>query len=296
MSKRSIIPYVRTATRGILKAITGTDISSSKRALDTVLYGPDGEASAIHNNHFKTIGYKEAIGDGATNTNITIERCLGRKTGIGAGAYSLLEEATFVQPAGDTQMYIESASANDDDGGSGANIITIEYFAAAWGDKKTTTVTMNGTAQEILGVSDIYRIHKMYITKGGNAAGLIKLTNQAKDVLYGQISQYHAFMQRCIFYVGNGKKVTCTELIFGSYSKEGVIGRLFASEEDASGNVVPRARIVWEITDDTFPYPFGISETVANPNNKRIAIGLAVTGIVADQNATGTLKGYGHPI
>ena len=180
MSKRSIIPYVRTATRGILKAITGTDISSSKRALDTVLYGPDGEASAIHNNHFKTIGYKEAIGDGATNTNITIERCLGRKTGIGAGAYSLLEEATFVQPAGDTQMYIESASANDDDGGSGANIITIEYFAAAWGDKKTTTVTMNGTAQEILGVSDIYRIHKMYITKGGNAAGLIKLTNQAK--------------------------------------------------------------------------------------------------------------------
>lgn len=296
MSKKIIIPYIRTATRGILKAITGTDVSADKRALDVTLYGPDGVAPEVYNSHLKTIGYKEAIGNGATNTDTVVERCMGRKIGIGTGAYTLLEEAAFVQPSADTQMYIESASTDDDDGGSGANIITIEYFSIAWGDKKTITVTMNGTTQVALGASDIYRIHKMYITKGGNAAGLIKLTNQAENVLYGQIAQYHAFMQRCIFYVGNGKQVTCTEAIIGTYSKEGIIARVFASEEDASGNVIPRARCVCEIAGGVLACRFSISETVTNPNNKRIAMGLAISGVAAAQTATGTLKGYGHNI
>ncbi len=249
----------------------------------------------FHDGHLKVFGYHESIGHLSTNTDIEVERAMGKKTGIGTGAFTLLEEAAFVQPSGDTQMYIESASTDDDDGGSGANIITIEYFSLAWGQKKTVTVTMNGTAQVALSVADIYRIHKMYINKGGNAAGLIKLTNQAEDVLYGQISQYHAFMQRCIFYVAEGERVTCTEAMLSSYSKEGVIGRVFASEEDASGNVVPRARIICEIVGGIASCPFVVSETVRNPNNKRIAIGLAVTGVAAAQNATGTLKGFSKP-
>ena len=253
------------------------------------------EKVITHDEHIKTLGFHESIGHLSTNTNITVERTMGKKTGIGTGAFTLLEEAAFVQPSGDTQMYIESASPNDDDGGSGANIITIEYFSLAWGQKKTVTVTMNGTTQVALSVADIYRIHKMYINKGGNAAGLIKLTNQAEDVLYGQISQYHAFMQRCIFYVAEDERLTCTEAILSSYSKEGVIGRVFASEEDASGNIIPRARIICEIIGGVLSCPFIISETVRNPNNKRIAIGLAVTGVAAAQNATGTLKGFSKP-
>ena len=249
----------------------------------------------FHDGHLKVLGFHESIGHLSTNTDITVERAMGRKTGIGTGAYTLLEEAAFVQPAGDTQMYIESASVNDTDGGSGANIITIEYFSLAWGAKKTISVTMNGTTQVALSVSDIYRIHKMYINKGGNAAGLIKLTNQVEDVLYGQIAQYHAFMQRCIFYVAEGERATCTEAMLSSYSKEGVIGRVFASEEDADGNIIPRARVVCELVTGVLPCNFQISETVRNPNNKRIALGLAVTGVAGAQNATGFLKGFSKP-
>ena len=253
----------------------------------------------VHHEHVKTIGFKEAIGNRATNTDITVERAMGRKTGIGVGTYTLLQEAVFIQPSGDTQMYIESASVNDTSAGTGIQQITIEYFEVAWGDLKTTTVTMNGTTQATVGVSDIYRIHKMYANRvgsGGVAAGLIKLTNQAEDVLYGQIAQYHAFMQRCIFYVENGKQITCTEAILGTYSKEGIIARVFASEEDASGNLVPRARCVCELAGGVLACPFAISETVSNPNNKRIAIGLAVAGVAAAQTATGTLKGYSKNI
>jgi len=244
----------------------------------------------------KTFGFHESIGHSETNTDITVERAKGRKTGIGTGAYTLLEEAAFVQPAGDTQIYVQSTSAEDAVGGSGAEQLTLEYFSLAWGDMKTVQVVPDGTNQVTISVSDIYRLHNVYINKGGNAVGLITLTNQAASVLYGQISIYHAFMQRCIFYVGEGKKVTCTELVLGSYSKEGIIGRLFASEEDGDGNVIPRARIAYELADSTFPYQFEISETVSNPNNKRLAIGLAVTGIAAAQNATGTIKGYSDSI
>ena len=274
--------------------VTTPDIS---KVLQYVLIcDPDGEEIDSHHGHLKTFGFHESIGHSDTNTDITVERAKGRKTGIGIGAYTLLEEAAFVQPAGDTQMYLQSTSAQDAAAGSGAEQITIEYFSLAWGDLKTVQVVPTGTGQVTISVSDIYRIHNMYVNKGSNAVGLITLTNQAASVLYGQIAIYHAFMQRCIFYVGEGKKVTCTEGIIGTYSKEGIIGRLFASEEDGDGNIIPRARIVFELVEDTFPYPFEISETVSNPNNKRMAIGLAVTGIAAAQNATGTIKGYSDSI
>ena len=274
--------------------VTTPDIS---KVLQYVLIcDPNGEEIDSHHGHLKTFGFHESIGHSETNTDITVERAKGRKTGIGIGAYTLLEDAAFVQPAGDTQMYIQSTSAQDAAAGSGAEQITIEYFSLAWGDMKTVQVVPDGTNQVTISVSDIYRLHNVYVNKGSNAAGLITLTNQAASVLYGQIAIYHAFMQRCIFYVGNGRKVTCTELVFGTYSKEGVIGRLFASEEDGDGNVIPRARIVYELVDDAFPYPFKISETVSNPNNKRMAIGLAVTGIAAAQTATGTIKGYSDSI
>ncbi|MHA1287954.1 MAG: hypothetical protein ACTSPB_11185 [Candidatus Thorarchaeota archaeon] len=274
--------------------VTTPDISKVMQYV--LICDPDGNEIDSHHGHLKTFGLHESIGHSDTNTDITVERAKGRKTGIGIGAYTLLEEAAFVQPAGDTQMYIQSTSAEDAAGGSGAEQLTLEYFSLAWGDMKTVQVVPDGTNQVTISVSDIYRLHDVYINKGHNAVGLITLTNQAASVLYGQISIYHAFMQRCIFYVGNGKKVTCTEGIIGTYSKEGIIGRLFASEEDGDGNIVPRARIVFELAGDTFPYPFEISETVSNPNNKRIAIGLAITGIAADQNATGTIKGYGDSI
>lgn len=255
--------------------------------------------TTIHDGHLPVMGYHEAIGHGSTNGDITIERTMGRRTAIGTTSYAILQEADFVQPSANTQMYIESASANDASAGTGIQQVTIEYFSSTWGDKKTTTVTMNGTTQVALGVADIYRIHKMYANRvgsGGVAAGLIKLTDITEATLYGQISATQAFMQRCIFYVGNGKQVTCTEGIFGSGTIGGIIGRLFATEEDASGNTVTRARIVFEVADSQITYPFKISETVSNPNNKNKALGIAVVGVVANQTAAGTLKGFGETL
>ncbi|MCK5431438.1 MAG: hypothetical protein KAJ03_01775 [Gammaproteobacteria bacterium] len=268
------------------EATTTSTIVQYVQEVDTA-----GLTAGVHDGHKKVIGFHESIGHGTTNGDITVERAAGRKTTIGTGAYTLLERFPFVQPGGDTQMYLQSASAQDAEGGSGVEKITIEYFNLAW-VKKTVDVVPTGVTQVTLSVSDIYRIHKMYYTKGSVAADDITLTNLAESILYGEIAQYAGFMERCIFYVATGEAVTCTEGVFGSSTTGGVLGRVFASEEDPSGNVVPRGRIPFEVADSTFPYPFHISESVFNPNGKRMAIGLAVAGKVANQTGTGTLKGF----
>lgn len=257
-----------------------------------VLSGSEGEEVESHAGHIKTIGFKEAIGHGATDK--TVERAAGKKTGIGTGAYTLIESHAFVQPAANTQMYLQSSSANDATAGSGIQLITIEYFSSAWGARKKVNVIPNGLNQVTISVDDIYRIHRIYGAEGHTAQGNITITNQAEGVLYGQIDQYHTFMERCIFYVAEGEKVTCTQAIVSSATTGGVQIRLFATEEDADGNTLTRGRIPIEIADGTSNVTFSVSETVSNPNNKRISIGLSVTaaGTAANQSATGVLKGY----
>ena len=257
-----------------------------------VLSGSEGEDVESHAGHIKTIGFKEAIGHGATDK--TVERAAGKKTGIGTGAYTLIESHAFVQPSVNTQMYLQSSSANDAAAGSGIQLITIEYFSSAWGARKKVNVIPNGLNQVTISVDDIYRIHRIYGAEGHCAQGNITITNQAEGVLYGQIDQYHTFMERCIFYVAEGEKVTCTQAIVSSATSGGVQIRLFATEEDADGNTLTRGRVPIEIAGGTSNVTFSVSETVSNPNNKRISIGLSVTaaGTAANQSATGALKGY----
>jgi len=66
------------------------------------------------------------------------------------------------------------------------------------------------------------------------------------------------------------------------------------SEEDADGNVVPRAKAIWELTAGNLVSPLSLTITASNPNNKRIAIGLAIVGLAAAQTAT--IRGFNGPI
>lgn len=280
--------------------ITGKKIRTKKQTEDDervenfviVLSGSEGEDVKSHAGHIKTIGFKEAIGHGATDK--VVERAAGKKTGIGTGAFTLIESHAFVQPSANTQMYLQSSSADDKTDGSGIQLITIEYFSLAWGARKKVNVIPAGAGQITISVSDIYRIHRIYGAEGSVAKGNITITNQAANVLYGQIDQYHTFMERCIFYVAEGEKVTCTQAIVSSATSGGVQIRLFATEEDADGNTLTRGRIPIEIASGTSNVTFSVSETVSNPNNKRISIGLSITaaGTAANQSATGALKGY----
>ncbi|MCK4686631.1 MAG: hypothetical protein KAT66_00715 [Candidatus Lokiarchaeota archaeon] len=248
----------------------------------------------VHREHIKTIGFKEAIGHGATDGNIKVERASGKKTEIGTGDFALIESHAFVQPSANTQMYLQSSSANDTAAGTGIQLITIEYFESAWGARKTVNVIPNGANQVTISVADIYRIHRIYGAEGHSAQGDITITNQAANILYGQIDANHTYMERCIFYVAEGETITCTEAILGSVTSGGVQIRLFATEEDADGNTLTRGRLPFEIVSGSLDSTFSVSESIKNTNNKRMSIGLVVksAGTAANQSVTGALKGY----
>ena len=247
-----------------------------------------------HDEHIKTIGYTETIGHLEDN----VERANGSKSNIGAGGFTIIEASDFIQPAGDTQMYLQSDNAEDAAGGDGAEQITIVYFSLAWGARKTVQVVPTGVAQVAISVSDIYRIHKVYINKGHSAEGNITITNQAESILYGGIDQNRTTMERCIFYVAENERVTCTEASASSVTSGGVEVRLVASAEDSEGNVIPRVRVPVEVVSGGIYVPFVVSESVSNPNNLRIALLLVVeiASPAGGQKVTGHMKGFKEPI
>lgn len=257
-----------------------------------------GMVQGVHEGHLQVIDYPFGVGVGSVNSSVTKELATGSKGGIGTGAFTLVETDPFVQPSGDVQMYIQSASANDTAAGSGVQQATIEYFSLAWGARKSQIITMDGTNQVAIPLVDKYRIHSIKVTRGRFAADDITITNQAETILYGGIKQYKTYMERCIFYVAEGDIAIAIEAVVSSTTSGGVLVSIFASEEDANGNIVTRARIPFRLNDTTFPMTFKLPEAVLNPNNKRMAIGAAVTAAsgAANQDVEVLLKGFNEPI
>ena len=259
-----------------------------------------GMVQGVHEGHLQVIDYPFGIGHGSINGNEIKELATGSKSGISTGAYKLVEADDYVQPPDETdlQFYVQSTSGNDTSDGSGVQQFTIVYLSAAGGAKKTQIITMNGTNQVTIPLVDKYRIHSVDVTRGHPAAGTISITNQPAGILYGSIEQHKTYMERCIFYVAVGEKVTGIEAVCSSTTSGGVYISIFASEEDASGNVVTRARIPFRINDTTLAMKFELPEQVSNPNDKLIAFGAAVTGATgaANQDCEVTLKGFTESI
>ena len=256
-----------------------------------------GSPHILHDGHLKVLGLNESIGHLTTNDDTTVERANGNKAAVGGGAFTIIQSDEFIQPPGDTQMYLQSDDAQDNASGTGVQQITITYFNFAW-EKKTVQVVPTGVSQVTISVADIYRIHKIVTNKGHAAAGEITITNEAESILYGGINQYKTTMERCIFYVATGEQITCTEAFAGSVTSGGVEVRLAASEQDPEGNVVTRVRVPVEVVSGNVFVPMKISETVQNPDGNRIALLLVVriATVAANQKVTGFMKGFGETI
>ena len=256
-----------------------------------------GNLVGVHDGHLQVLGYHESIGHLSTNSYITVERANGSKSAIGTGAFTIMQSDEFIQPPGDTQMYLQSTDAEDNVAGIGVQQLTITYFNLAW-EKKTVQVVPTGVSQVAISVDDIYRIHTVITNKGHAAEGEITITDLAKTILYGGINVNKTTMERCIFYVATGEKVTCTEAFAGSVTSGGIEVRLAASEEDSEGNIVTRLRLPVEVVSNGLYVKMGVSETVENPNGYRKALLLVVRAatVAANQKGTGHMKGFGETI
>ena len=282
--------------------VRNRNAASDATSVDTIvkyvmLVDPLGNPHILHDGHLKVLGYYESIGHLETNGNIIVERANGSKSAIGTGAFTIIQSDEFIQPPGDTQMYLQSTDAEDNASGDGVQQLTITYFNFAW-EKKTIQVVPTGASQVTISVSDIYRIHTVITNKGHAAEGEITITDQPETILYGGINVNKTTMERCIFYIATGEKTTCTEAFAGSVTSGGVEVRLAASEEDSEGNIVTRLRVPVEVVAGGLYVPMKISEAVENPGGYRKALLLVVRSatVVVNQKVTGHIKGFNQPI
>ena len=219
--------------------------------------------------------------------------CVGASNSIGTGPFVILSNCVAVQPSAGVQMEAVSTSTDDTLLGSGAQKLKLDYYTESPWERKTEVVEMDGTTPVNTVATDIYRLNKVTVLKGNPAVGTITLKSTDAVTLYAQIDQYKTFFERAAFYVETGYQAIVTDIIIGCSTNGGVTWRLFKSDEDAdTGDVVTRGRLSVRVADDAFPIPLNVPVKISNPNGKRIAIGLAVQGKVANQEGIGTVRGY----
>ena len=219
--------------------------------------------------------------------------CIGSSNAIGTGPFVILSNCVAVQPSAGVQMEAVSTSTDDTLLGSGAQILKLDYYTKSPWERKTEVVEMDGTTPVNTVATDIYRFNKVTVSKGDPAVGTITLKSTDAVTLYAQIDQYKTFFERAVFYVETGYQAIVTDIIIGCSTNGGVTWRLFKSDEDAdTGDIVTRGRMSVRVSDAAEHMPLQVPVKLSNPNGKRIAIGLAVQGKVANQEGIGTIRGY----
>ena len=219
---------------------------------------------------------------------------IGYRSNIGTTSFTVLANADFTQPAADMQMEVVSSNVGDDSAGAGAQLVRITYFNQAW-VKKDTDVIMDGTTIVNTTATDIYRIDCFCVIKGQPAIGTITLKDTTGATLYGQMEPTTTFMERCMHYVETGKRCVVTDVLVGCGTSGGIIYRLFKTEK-IGANIVTRGKESVEIADDAFPHAFVLPHVLENPGGDRMAFGLAVRAIIANQRSGATIRYYDEDI
>lgn len=246
----------------------------------------------------KFINYQELLCLGKI-ANYTQSYMIGRGEGsvLSTSTYVILTNATVIQPSANTAMKIVSTSANDASAGTGVQQVIIEYMSSTWGAMKSETITMNGKTPVVLTNTDVYRIDKMYSSRWGGvdsgATGTITLVDNATGLIkYAQIDPGAAFFERAVHYVSQNKICVLSDISIGCTTIGGIIYRIFVTRENVSGDLVPRAAFSGVVGRSTSGNAFTLPISVSNPNNKRIAVGVAVKSIASNQNAIASIRYY----
>lgn len=249
----------------------------------------------------KTVDYNVIIAQGKVAGH-TVGHLIGHGEGsvISTTTYVILANATVTQPSANTAMQLVSTSANDASAGTGAQQVTIKYLPIAWGAGKSETITLNGVTPVALSNTDVYRISELYVNRvgsGGTTDGTITLVDVATGLVkYAQIDPGVAFFERAIHYVPDNTLCVITGALLGCTTVGGVDFRIFTTQEDAAGNIIPRAEFTVVEAQGSQSITLDMPLVTSNPNNKRIAIGLAVRAQAVNQHAAGTLRFYEEPI
>ncbi|MCU0912934.1 MAG: hypothetical protein MUC88_00050 [Planctomycetes bacterium] len=123
-----------------------------------------------------------------------------------SGSEVLLAARAYVEQSSEAQRSVQSTSAQDAAGGSGAKKVRIVYLTSNY-VLKSEDVTLNGTSKVNTANSDIRFVEKFHVIEGAAAVGAIKLLNgtggEAAEFCGIGVGTYDAFL--CHHYVPAGK-------------------------------------------------------------------------------------------
>jgi len=170
--------------------------------------------------------------------NHTIGAANGYKINVPTASYGDIFGTVLNEPHTSVGAKIVSSSADDTNGGIGANMVELHYLDSNWVEK-TENVTLNGTTPVTLAATDIYHIEKMHVSKvGSNGApvGNLDLKSTDLSVIYARIDAGINVTQYALHHVPAGK--ICYIVGWGGGSYNGGIDVILRSEEKYNGNSV----------------------------------------------------------
>lgn len=221
---------------------------------------------------------------------------IGFNTNIGTGNFTILANASVVNPTGE-QTNVVSTSINDSSAGTGIQKVKITYFNSNW-ELNEEIITMNGTTSVTTTAKDIFRVESFeafQVGAGLFAAGTITLKSLAGTKLFAQIDPTFTKFMRSLHFVSPGNVAYMTDIIANCPSSSGVVFLIFVTKDNSSigGNLVLDPDIAFILaTDVIFIPPLSIPTQsplnfpiVCDAKNSTVGlqIGIAVKGLAASQ-------------
>lgn len=175
-------------------------------------------------------------------------RKIGRNPDVDNAREDLWSEGGVytLPPDGGIQMSVQSTNANDSINGTGVRVVQIQYLDAN-GNERIESVTLAGVTPKLTIATDIAYVNGISATEEGSlngAAGTVKITNVARNIVYGAIEVGSGKDRQAIFTVPAGKMAFIIETLLSGNAASGgssdyLEGFLRATCDDL-GNLLPR--------------------------------------------------------
>lgn len=214
---------------------------------------------------------------------------IGSKSAIGTTEFKILESSDFIQPSSGLRMQFVSDDAAD------TQTVRIRYFTESPWERFTEDIVLTGTSTVNTIATNIYRIDDVRVIKGNPMTGTMTIKDTGASTLYGGIDVAETFMTRAIHYVRTGYKSYMNGGIIGCGTNGGIVFRIFQSVQYGS-DIVTQGQMSFELADTSISHELTIPMVVTNPDGLRVALGIGVKAVVANQRSTGTLWYYDEPI
>lgn len=201
------------------------------------------------------------------------------------------------------QMQVVSTSANDNDTGTGAQQVTIDYLTdptSIFGFKRfSEVVSLNGVSAVLTRATNISRIEHMRVSRVGGTGvsqGDISLQSVGGATSFELIPSGENINRTCVHFIPNGYMCLATDLLFGTTTSGGTRFSFTDTPIDDVGNVVRNGLEEIALSSSGIARPSRTPYFMINKLNKRLSFAVTVRGLAANQQGSASFLAIDIPL